>query len=36
MVIKKMSNIFYNIKYIKGTAVNSVGQIVFILDINKL
>ena len=35
MVIKKLSDIF-NIKYIKGVAVNSMGQVVLILDINKL
>ena len=36
MVIKKLSEIFNKLVYIKGVAVNSSGQIVLILDINKL
>ncbi len=36
MVMKKLSEIFNSIEYIKGAAVNSSGQIVLILDINKL
>ena len=36
MVMKKLSEIFNKLTYLKGGAVNSSGEIVLILDINKL